>query len=233
MKMFRLIRYGSILILAVLLASCSSLPVIKPLDASIAQDPIQRCRRPFLDVPYRLVHAIEASISGRTPGTVLGVTLFDPQSGAAHSAILTLEGFVLFDARYEKGVHVNRAVPPFDAPHFAGNMMEDIRLIFLAPQGRLLQAGTLEDGATICRYDGNQGRTVDVVVRQDDTWEIGTYGEHHEQLRRVRVISGKDRVPEKVELTGFFSVSYSLRMTLISAEPVLPEELRGLSTDGE
>ena len=217
---------AALILLTVLFTSCSTLPAIRPLDAAGTQAAAERCRRPFLEAPHRFVHAIEAGSPERSMGTVLGVTLFDPPSGIARSAILTLEGFVLFDARYDKGVEVFRAVPPFDAPRFGENMIDDIRLIFLAPQGRLLRAGALENGAIACRYEGPRGQTVDVIVRPDDSWEIGTYGDHNEPLRRVEAFSVINRIPEAVALTGFFTVDYMLRMTLISAEPVSPEDVK-------
>jgi len=217
---------AALFLLTVLFTSCSTLPAIRSLDAAGTQAAAERCRRPFLDAPHRFVHAIEAGIPERAMGTVLGITLFDPPSGIVRSAILTLEGFVLFDARYDKGVEVYRAVPPFDAPRFGENMIADIRLIFLAPQGRLLLAGTLENGAIACRYEDPRGQTVDVIVRRDDAWEIGTYGNHNEPLRRVEAFSVNNRIPEAVALTGFLTVDYKLRMTLISAEPVSPEDVK-------
>lgn len=104
-------------------------------------------------------------------------------------------------------------------------MMEDIRLIFLSPEGRLLNAGELEDGSTICRYDGNQGKIVDVVVHRDDTWEIETYRNPYERLRKISAFSVRDGIPEMLELTGFESGNYSLHLKLISAEPVPPEAI--------
>ncbi len=226
MKAFCLIRYVPVLFLAVIVSACSSLPVIKPIDPVLSQDSLHRCNRPFLEVPYRFVHAMEVSLSDRTPGTVMGITLFDPRSETIHSAILTLEGFVLFDARHEKGVQVNRAVPPFDAPLFAANMMEDIRLIFLAPKGRLLKAGTGEDQAAVCRYEADRDGTVDVVIRPDGTWEVNKYGDHQELLRRINATAMQNGIPGMLELTGFFTVNYSIRMRLISAEPVSADALQ-------
>ncbi|MDO8723005.1 MAG: hypothetical protein Q7J31_12405 [Syntrophales bacterium] len=210
-----------ILTLTALLISCSLLPVIKHADPAAAAGAIQRCRRPFLDIPYRVVHSIEAALPGGKMGTFVGVTVFDPAAGTIHSVIMTIEGFVLFDARYEKEeMRVDRAVPPFDGGPFATHIMEDVRLIFLAPEGRLADAGLLEDGSAICRYYGNQDRTIDVVVHQEDTWEIETYHGSHERLRKIRAFSVQDRLPGMLELTGFESGNYSLRLKLISAEPV-------------
>ncbi len=106
---------AALFLLTVLFTACSTLPAIRPLDAAGTQAAAERCRRPFLDTPHRFVHAVEAGIPERAMGTVLGITLFDPPSGIARSAVLTREGFVLLDARYDKGVAVIRAVPPFSA----------------------------------------------------------------------------------------------------------------------
>ncbi|MDQ5984411.1 MAG: hypothetical protein CSYNP_00106 [Syntrophus sp. SKADARSKE-3] len=205
------------------LASCAGLPAIKPLDPAETWEIAARCRAPFAEGSHRVVHALEAQIGGRQAGTLLGITLFDPSAETLHGAILTLEGFVLFDARYDKGLVVNRAVPPFDAPHFGSNMMEDIRLLFLAPKGRLLAAGHLADYAGICRYEVAGGAVEDVIVYHDSTWEIRMYGADGGKIRSVRVLSLRNHIPEAVELTGFQSVGYTLRMTLISTEAVGPE----------
>ena len=215
-------RFG-IVMWAVCLISCSPLPVIKPVDQTAAA--VRKCRQPFLDTPYRFVHAIEAALPGGGSGTVLGITVFNPVSKAIHSAILTIEGFVLFDARYDEKLVVSRALPPFNAEHFAEHMMDDIRLIFLSPEGRLFNAGALEDGSAICRYDGKQGKIIDVIVRQDDSWEVSTYRNRYERLRKISAGSVRNGIPETLELTGFESGNYSLRMKLISAEPVPPEEI--------
>lgn len=208
---------------AVCLISCSPLPVIKPTDQTAAT--VRKCRQPFLDTPYRFVHAIEAALPGGGSGTVLGITVFNPESKAIHSAILTLEGFVLFDARYDGKLVVSRALPPFNAERFAEHMMEDIRLIFLPPEGRLLTAGTLEDGSAICRYEGNQETIIDVIVHRDDSWEIYTYRNRYERLRTINVFSVRDGIPGMLELTGFESRNYSLRLKVISAEPLSRETI--------
>ena len=219
-------RWFVILMLTFLLLSCSRLPVIKPADSSAVKDTIQRCHLPFLTIPYRFIHAIEVELSGGGVGTVIGVTVFDPPSGSIHSVIMTIEGFVLFDARYEKEVLVKRAVPPFDKEQFSGRMMEDVSLIFLAPHGRLSDAGMLEDGSTVCRYYGNKNIIEDVIVYKDDSWEIGTYTENYERLRKVTAFSVRDKISGIIELNAFGFREYTLRLKLISAEPVTPEEMR-------
>ena len=225
MKAFTLIvRWFLILMSTIFLISCALLPAIKP--AERAADTVQRCSQPFLDTPHRFVHAIEASVPGGGTETFLGITVFDPASRSIRSAVVTIEGFVLFDARYDKELHVYRTLPPFNADRFAEYMMEDIRLIFLSPEERLSDAGALEDGSTICRYGGNQDKIVDVIVHQDDAWEIGTYRNRFKRLRKINAYSVQDGIPGMLELTAFESGHYSLSLKLISAEPVSPEEIR-------
>jgi hypothetical protein len=84
----------------------------------------------------------------------------------------------------------------------------------------------LEDGSAICRYDGNQDKIVDVIVHRDETWEIETYRNPYERQRKISALAVRNGIPETLELTGFESGNYSLRLKLISAEPVFPEEIR-------
>jgi hypothetical protein len=212
-----------IVMMIALIISCARLPVIKPVDPAAMPDARERCRRPFLDMPYRFIHSIEVSFPGGMTGTVIGVTVIDPAAKTIHSVIMTIEGFVLFDARYEKEVRVNRAVRPFDAEQFAGYMMDDVRLMFLAPEGKLADAGVRTDGSTVCRYHGNKDTIVDVVVHKDESWDIETYSSSHELLRKIRAVDVRNRIPGMVELRGFGFREYSLHLKLISEEMVAPE----------
>jgi len=215
-------RWVIVVAVMALIISCARLPVIKPVDPEAMQDTRERCRRPFLDSPYRFIHSIEVSFPGGRRGTVVGITLVDPSEKTVHSVIMTIEGFVLFDARYANEVRVNRALPPFNAEQFAGYMMDDVRLMFIAPEGKLADAGVRADRSTVCRYHGNKGTTVDVVVHKDDSWDIETYGDSNDLLRKIRAVDIKNRIPGMVELRGFGFREYTLRLTLISAEAVSP-----------
>lgn len=224
MEMIPPLRYGfALMMMASFLFSCSRLPVIKPAEPSAATALIEQCRRPYPSVPYRFVHAIEVILPGGSSGTMMGATLIDPKAAAVHSVIMTLEGFVVFDGAYDKDVHVDRAVPPFDKPHFAKNMLKDVRLMYLAPEGRPVKVGFLEDGAVICRYTGNDNHIVDVIVHRDGSWEIDTYSESEEIRRRIRLGSVRNGISETVELNGYEAWGYTLRMRLISADPVVQE----------
>lgn len=211
---------GRRVILSVLMLqtiSCSSLPVIKPAPQDAAIN--HKCGQPFLASPYRFVHKIEAALPGGKTGTLLGITRVEPLERSVSSAITTVEGFLLFEARYDKTLHVYRALPPFNTESFAEQTMADIRLIFLPPAGPPSDLGVLADGAAICRYDGADGKVIDVIVHQDNTWKIQSYYGHL-LLRKISALLVRDRIPGILELNGFEALRYSLRFTLISADPV-------------
>ena len=127
----------SFLMLIFFLFSCQTLPVINS-QVSSTEKKTFVCPHPFLKEKYRLVHAIEVRMAGNTQSAVIGVTLADPFTRSVSCAIVTAEGMVLFEAESTPdGIKVNRALPPFDSESLAKNMIEDIKLIFLAPAGKI------------------------------------------------------------------------------------------------
>lgn len=212
-------------ILMALLTSCDNIPVIKSFDPSAGSIISKNCGKPFANVPYCFVHAIEASLPGGQLGIFIGVTIVDPGAKTIQSILLTQEGFILFDAQYAKSLKVNRALPPFNAEHLAGYIMDDVRLVFLAPEGAPAGVHVLSDGSTICRYQKTQNMIEDIIVYPEGNWVIKLYREPFEQLREVNARSIKSGFPEMLELSGFESQNYSLHMKLISAEPVPTEQL--------
>jgi hypothetical protein len=221
-------RYFLLLIAAILLFSCSSLPVIHSSESDRLRNS-RKCAQPYVEKPHRFIHSIEATIAGRSPATFLGITLVDPAQSSLHSALLTLEGLVLLEASYDKSLQVIRAVPPFDDIRFTRNIMEDIRLIFLPPRGGLLETGTRKDGSPVCRFDGGKGRTIDMIFPASSGWNLEAYADNHKLLRRVSADSIKNGIPERLELTGKALFDYNLKLKLISAEPVTAEELLKMS----
>jgi hypothetical protein len=144
----------------------------------------------------------------------------DPKARKLRSAILTLEGMVLFEAVLAEKTDVIRALPPFDSTQFAENMMKDVRLVFLAPEGLLLKTGKLGDGSAVCRYGASGSGTVDVIVASGISWSIRAYGEDGRTRRIIRAFSIVDGIPRELNLTGFSERDYSLKMKLISAERI-------------
>ena len=137
---------------------------------------------------------------------MMGLTLMSsPATGRYRSVLLTLEGFVVFDAEYDGRLTVHRALPPFDSPHFAEGLMEDIRLVFFEPDGPVVASGTLKDGGAVRRHRLPDGGTVDLELLPGDDWRIRRYDPSETLTRTVRATArtgGSERVPASRRVDG-------------------------------
>jgi len=217
-------RGVAVLLLIVFLLSCSGMPRLKPADPKTLPDIAKQCLRPFPGSPYRLIHSVEASFSGGTQIHLLGVLLVDPEARSIHSIIMTIEGFVLFDAEFGKLVQINRGVPPFDSVAYAEHMMEDLWFMIFPPPGILSDAGFADDGSTVCRFRDTDGATTDISVVRESAWFIRRYDRQDILTRTVRASHlNENNIPGRLDLESFGSDGYALHMALISAEPVTSE----------
>jgi hypothetical protein len=204
---------------ALVLPSCAGLPPIEPLDPSGHAALLARCRAPYLRAKYRLVHAIEATMPTGETGHLIGVTVADPAGRTLHSALMTIEGLVLFEARFDKAVTVDRAMPPFDSPGFAKGLMDDISLMFFAPMEPFSEAGTI-NGEPLCRYRG-EGGTVDVIANSDGGFTVRRYRGSNSLARELRFSAPDSRgISKQMELAARGVLGYTLHMELIKAERI-------------
>ncbi|MEN6623435.1 MAG: hypothetical protein ABFD50_18055 [Smithella sp.] len=207
-----------LLILTVLfLVSCQTLPAVNS-DPHRSASYNSACPSPFLKQPYRLVHTIEARVAGKTQGAIIGVTLVDPKTRFVSCAIMTAEGMVLLEARAAPELEVIRALPPFNSADFAKNMIEDIKLIFLAPESEIKIKGVLSDGAHVCRWQAKSGDWIDVISKTSEEMEINRYSECGSLQRRIKINPGSGNNYQYIELSAKETLNYSLKMTLIEAE---------------
>jgi len=211
-----------------LFLSCSSLPQVVPAGGSADPQPAQACRGPFPDGDWQLLHSIEATLPGGQKGFLMGLTVISTADRNAHCVIMTLEGFVLFDAVYDKKISVKRAIAPFDSEDFANGMMEDIDLIFFKPTGSVVTSGFLKNGAAVCRYQKPDGRMVDIIRRKAHNWEIRQYLTDYSLVRTVKFMSveetdiaGRKGISDKIELYADGSPGYALVMDLVEAVPLI------------
>lgn len=209
-----------LLMLTLFLFSCQTLPVMNP-PSSLINEKLFACPSPFLKEKYRLVHAIEARMAGKTQGAIIGVTLADPSTRSISCAIMTAEGMVLFEAESNSGeLKVTRALPPFDSENFAQNMIEDIKLIFLAPEGKIQAKGFLPDGTKACRYLQKTGDRIDVIKSTSDGMQVKRYSPSGALKRYVRFNHSGKNIYKHIELQADEIPDYSLSMALIEAQPV-------------
>ena len=205
-----------------LIFACSSLPQVYPVDDSADPQSGRTCVGPDPDGDWQLLHSIEATLPGGKKGFLMGLTVISPSNRTVRCVIMTLEGFVIFDARYEKKISVNRAVAPFDSEVFANGLIEDINLIFFKPTGSIRASGFLKSGAAVCRYQKSDGRLVDIIRQGEHNWEIRQYLPDYRLARTVKSIHLDDHkgVADKIELNAHGSPGYSLVMDLVEAIPL-------------
>ena len=211
-------KYISLLIIVISLASCSTMPVITSPMLPAAQKNLT-CPSPFLKEKSQLIHAIEINAAGNVQGAILGVTVVDPFTRFVSCAIMTAEGMVLLEAQSNgEKLIINRTLPPFDSGDFAKNLIDDIRLIYFNPQGLLQKNGNLPDGATACRWQEENGNFIDVIAGKLESAEIKKYSESGSLKRHIKLTQRDGNPYSIIELQGREMVDYTLLMTLIEAQ---------------
>jgi hypothetical protein len=208
------------LISVFLLASCATLPAIQEPSADQAKKPVI-CPSPFLLEKTRFIHTVDVQAAGQTKAVMIGVTVADPGSRTFSCAIMSTEGMVVFEAVSEnEGVKVIRALPPFDKPDFARNMMDDMELIFLEPGGEFVGKGVFAGGEVVCRRRHQRGGWVDVMEGSDGRLQIRRYSKCGALQRTVFLNGNSPDAYKTIELQSAGWMSYGLTMTLIESEVV-------------
>ena len=176
----------------------------------------------FPDGRWQVLHAIRAEMPGGRALVMMGLTLMSARDRTHRSVLLTLEGFVVFDARVRR--------PADRAPGAAAVRLAALRG---GPHGghpaRLLRAGRpggrerhAEDGGAVRRHRLPDGGTVDLELLPGGDWRIRRYDPSETLTRTVRARHGRGDqhgFPEAVELTAAGGQDYRLTMTLIEAVP--------------
>ncbi len=204
----------STLIVVLMLGACAYMPPIQPAETDRQYRVETRCRSIYPVGRWQLVHTINVRLRRGYQATLTGVIILSTADSRVHCVLMTLEGFVLFEAVDNGEVAVKRAFGPFDNPEFAKGVMRDIRLIFLAPEGRMQTAGRFDDGTEGCRYRTHDNRFVDIIGAADGSWQIQQY----EPRKTVDVDAVDHRgLSPRLTLEAGGKASYTLVMTLIEA----------------
>ncbi len=206
-----------ILPMVVLISACAQLPRISALpfdDASTLN-----CDQVFPAGRWQFHHLIQATVGGRPMGRLTGVSVVSIPAGTIECALMTMEGLVLFSARYDGRLTVTRATAPFDRPGFAEGLMADLRLLYYKPEAPLQAHGQLVDGARVCRYISPGGVVTDVVVKDPHHWAIHAYSTHKRRLRTIEAAGSLAGNGPARELTiqSHGLIEYDLELKLIEA----------------
>jgi hypothetical protein len=208
------------LIAALLLGSCASLPAIRPLDTDREGRPAACCRSHFPEGGWQLVHTINARVQGGRQAIFTGVVILSPGEDLVRCVVMTLEGFVLFEAEDRGRVVVKRAFGPFDDGNLARGVVDDIRFLFVEPEGEPT-VGLFEDGNRGCRYDAASNRMVDVVEGPDGGWRMRQYDPLGHPTRTVTADApDANGFSRKLVLQALGRHGYRLTMTLVEAVPM-------------
>lgn len=201
--MKRLFVMTAQLVVLVSLAACAKLPVIQMPTGSEEIPSHSSCRDLFPKGRWQMHHAIEATVPGGGKTLLTGVTVLSSRDRTIESALMTVEGFVLFSGRFDGVLTVDRAISPFDRPGFAQGLMDDLMLLFFAPRVPLCMTGRLEPQNRICRYCEPK-KTTDIVVTPQNTRQIRQYTSRNRLDRSMEA-------GDIVEVAGF---PFAQRMTL-------------------
>ena len=221
--------FFSLLLTGCIAIACSALPAVHPADITFETQLPRKCNNLFPNGKWQFVHSIETTMPGGQKGLVMGVTVISSRDKTVQCAIMTIEGFVVFDARYDQQLVIQRAIPPFDSEGFAEGLIRDIQLIFFMPEGRLIETGTDKDGASICRYRKPDGQIVDLVIQGNRSWQIRQYSQKLRLNRTVTAFFSQKNpaaehpaIPDRLELTAHGVANYKLAMDLVEAVPLEP-----------
>lgn len=213
-------------LLPLLLTSCATetpqrLPEFVPESSRpLSTEQKKSCASVYPAGRWQFAHAIEFTLADGSGNTVIGVTVLE--GNEVSSTLMTIEGLTLFEARFTDKLEVMRAVPPFDKPSFAAGLMDDVRAIFSRPPGKNVRYGRFGENGAWCRITADDGRVTDIMVEDNDGWQINTYSA--ELIRTRTIIAGACKtgdlnlIPENLELTVPGPTGYTLKITLMSAE---------------
>ena len=177
------------------------------------------CVALFPERPWEAVHGIEAKLGVGGSYSLIGLTKGDPVQRNLHSALLTPEGFVLFEAERREGrLSIIRALPPFDSSAFAKGLIQDVDLIFLAPRGRLSESGIAADGSFVCRWIEPSGQVEEIIRAKGDRWKISLWNDQGLVIRQVWVRrQPTENLASQVELRASGINGYRLKMVLLQS----------------
>ena len=206
-----------LIILSYFFSQCSSIPKIHEDQSLLNTIIFKKCHNAFLKNPETRIHSIQATMGNRKATPFIGITTANPETRKIHSALMSIEGLVLFEAVNDKKLTINRAVGPFNSKSFAIRLIDDINSIFFKPEGKLIKTGLLKDGSMICRYKKNEIIT-DIIYDDSTKWTINVYTKKSIKKKIEILTQGTEKEHGWIKLKSYGRNKYNLDMKLIRTE---------------
>jgi hypothetical protein len=198
---------------------CKGLPSLRPLSEPRHSQVGQRCRTLFPEGSWRATHLVHFHLNRGTSGSFLGVVAVDDVGSGFQAVMLAPEGFTLFDATYSAGqVEVHRAVPPLDASGFGRVMLDDIRLLLLAPDGPLVEIGESDSHEATCRWRRDDGKVVEAILHSPGKTRLRLYADGEMSREALLLGAGRRRFAPEMQLQAYGAVGYRLQLQLLETE---------------
>lgn len=208
-------------------SGCYSVPHINTSPQLDSPQIQETCRQIFPQGKWRFVHSIQVSIAGKKSRKLIGITQIDSKSKSIHCILMTIEGMVVFEAKHKKqNTTVKRSTSPFDSPHFARGLIQDVKFIFLSPRENCIKAGLTNSNDYICRYNIDSTHTKDIHVDKDrKKWSVYLYNKGnksrvlHAKFNNATQALLKSSPPKRLSLKSYRPHNnYTLQMDLIKSK---------------
>ena len=218
------------LLLCLLLPACG-LPHLQAVSPERQARVSERCQDVFLHAPWQMLHSIRTVLPNGEQQSAIAVIQVYPDTPLIRCVMMSIEGIVLFEGRYDGDITVNRAIPPFDEEKFAETLFSDIRLAFCPPEAHAEKIGLLESRTPGCRYQTKDGGFVEVALKAESSWTLRRYssrGRRQQTIEASLPASGNaaapagaaHAIPESIKILHHGLFSYSLTLDLIRAKPL-------------
>ena len=222
-----------ILLLCLWLPACG-LPHIAPVTPEHQSAIAGRCQGVFLQTPWQMLHSIRSVLPNGEQQTAMAVIRVYPQKPLIRCVMMSIEGIVLFEGRYDGEITVSRAIPPFDAENFAETLFSDIRLAFCPPPAGAEKIGFMPDRTPACRYQTKDDGFVEVALKAEGSWTIRRYSPHGRKQQTIEAdaptsenaapADAAQPIPTSLKILHHGLFSYSLNLDLIRAKPLPPAD---------
>ena len=208
------------LVLAVSLAvGCGGLPSLRSLPEPQHSEVSGRCQSLFPQGGWRATHLVHFHLKRGTSGSFLGVVAADDTGSGFEAVMLAPEGFTLFNATYSPDqVTVHRAVPPLDQSGFGRIMLDDIRLLLLAPDGPLVEVGESHAQEATCRWQRGDGKVVEATLHSPGKTRLRLYADGELSREALLLGTGRQRFAPQMQLQAYGAVGYRLQLQLMQTE---------------